>query len=176
MELITPQGQRNSLSGGVISSRFGVAKRDLKTMVDQYLLRADPRLNSLYYELSHDSLVSPLLKRRQTRRIMRFGGLVVPACVLTVVVWQSWLRSASASFLLQNYVALAGSNTIAARIRAPIARFIVPQIFPDSDLSEKLIQKVDLSDHTFDTLNMGNATVDNSAFAKATINSLLLER
>jgi uncharacterized protein YjbI with pentapeptide repeats len=166
MELITPQGQRNSLAGEFISSRFGVVRRDLQTMVDHYLLRADPRLSTLFYELSHDSLVGALLKMRKTRQVKRVGAFVVLACVLAVASWQTFVADYSARFLLQNYVALAGSDHILARMGTPIVRFVIPTSLPDIDLSnDRVVRNVNLDNLFFESLKMDNAKIDNSTFA-----------
>lgn len=67
-ELIFEEAERRlSLFGGIIHQR-GVAPETLKILVDGYLLRAEPDLRGGYnYELSHDSLVSPVLKAKRQR-------------------------------------------------------------------------------------------------------------
>jgi hypothetical protein len=149
MELITSRGQRNSLAGEFISSRFGVVRRDLQTMVNHYLLRADPRLSTFFYELSHDSLIGALLKMRKTRQIKRVGASLVLACVLAVTLWQGFLNAYSARFLLENYVQLASSDGISAGIGAPIVRSIIPANLPDIDLSSSHLRNVNLDNLSF---------------------------
>ena len=50
-----------------IERQFGVRKELLVRLIGQRLLRADPRTGSTYYELSHDTLVSPILRDRDER-------------------------------------------------------------------------------------------------------------
>jgi uncharacterized protein YjbI with pentapeptide repeats len=177
MELITSQGQRNSLAGEFISSRFGVVRRDLQAMVNHYLLRADPRLSTFFYELSHDSLIGALLKMRKTRQIKRVGASLVLACVLAVTLWQGFLNAYSARFLLENYVELASSDRILAQIGAPIVRSIIPAKLPDIDLSNRnsQVRNVNLGNLSFASLNMNNANIYASTFVKSTGSKLSLE-
>ena len=68
-ELIFEEAERRlSLFGGIIQQR-GVRPETLKMLVDGYLLRAEPDLRGGYnYELSHDSLVGPVLKAKRERK------------------------------------------------------------------------------------------------------------
>jgi len=175
MELITSQGQRNSLAGEFISSRFGVVRRDLQTMVNHYLLRADPRLSTFFYELSHDSLIGALLKMRKTRQIKRVGASLVLACVLAITLWTGFLNAYSARFLLENYVQLASSDGISARIGAPIVRSIIPANLPDIDLSSSHLRNVNLDNLSFAHLDMTDANIYASTFVGSTVSKLSLE-
>lgn len=75
-QLITPQGRRDRLSGSFIEPRSGVEVRDLQQLVNAYLLRSEPRLHEVYYELSHDSLVGTLLEHRWRGQLAR-GVIIV---------------------------------------------------------------------------------------------------
>ncbi|TAD95389.1 MAG: ATP-binding protein [Bacteroidetes bacterium] len=60
--------QRVSLFAGQINSNFGISDELLKKLVDSHLIRGDSgSAGGIYYELSHDSLVSPILKARKKR-------------------------------------------------------------------------------------------------------------
>jgi len=65
--LISQSGRRLSVEEGQICSQFGVDRTLLFDLVDQRLLRSEPRLGSVYYELAHDSLTGPILAYRAER-------------------------------------------------------------------------------------------------------------
>jgi hypothetical protein len=60
--------RRLSLYEGFILRSFNLSLATLKKLVDSHLLRAEPSLQGGYtYELSHDTLVSPILKAKKRR-------------------------------------------------------------------------------------------------------------
>lgn len=60
--------RRLSLYEGFILRNFNITSETLKKLVDSHLLRAEPSLQGGYtYELSHDTLVVPILKAKQRR-------------------------------------------------------------------------------------------------------------
>ena len=63
--LINKSRRRLSLDEEEIERTFAVTPDDLKQLVDERLLRADPRLDSVYYELAHDTLIDPILDHRE---------------------------------------------------------------------------------------------------------------
>jgi len=65
--LISETEKRLSLEEEEIERRFGVRKGLLEKMVELRLIRAEPRVGSIYYELSHDTLVAPILRDRLSR-------------------------------------------------------------------------------------------------------------
>jgi Novel STAND NTPase 1 len=58
--LINQRGRRLSLERGEIIERFGVSASLLDELVGRRLLRAEPRVGSVYYELAHDTLAAPI--------------------------------------------------------------------------------------------------------------------
>lgn len=58
--LINRGGRRLSLEQDEIGEEFDVGPATLQALVDGRLLRADPRVGSVYYELAHDTLVGPI--------------------------------------------------------------------------------------------------------------------
>jgi formylglycine-generating enzyme required for sulfatase activity len=61
--------RRLSLYEGIILKTYGVSAATLRNLVDCHLLRAEPSLQGGYtYELSHDTLVAPVLKARELRK------------------------------------------------------------------------------------------------------------
>ena len=67
--LIFEEEQRRlSLYEGQIEKSFGVYKELLERLVDTHLIRAEPSLRGGYtYELSHDTLILPVLKAKKER-------------------------------------------------------------------------------------------------------------
>lgn len=60
--------RRLSLYEGQALRSFGLRHETLRTLVDSHLLRAEPSLRGGYtYELSHDTLVAPILKAKGLR-------------------------------------------------------------------------------------------------------------
>ncbi|HYK01033.1 MAG TPA: hypothetical protein VE974_04705 [Thermoanaerobaculia bacterium] len=88
--LISAQGRRLSLEEGDIQQRFRVSPAVLGRLVAVRLLRADTRIGSIYYEISHDTLVAPIVAARQAkakhRRRRIVAGIVVAACLFVVAV------------------------------------------------------------------------------------------
>lgn len=61
--------RRLSIFEGVIYRNYGLSADGLRRMVDSHLLRAEPSLQGGYnYELSHDTLVRPVLKAKRKRK------------------------------------------------------------------------------------------------------------
>jgi hypothetical protein len=75
--LISPEGRRLSLEQSEIDRILSLPPRTLRWLVDRRLLRSDQRADSWYYELSHDSLVEPILatRRMQGLSVGLFGLL-----------------------------------------------------------------------------------------------------
>jgi formylglycine-generating enzyme required for sulfatase activity len=103
--LINVDGRRLSLEEGEIARGYGVAGGALVTLVERRLFRADTRVGSVYYELSHDTLVDPILqaRRRRERFVRRVRAGLVAAVLLglgaplaTSLLAREWSRSAFA--------------------------------------------------------------------------------
>lgn len=61
--------RRLSIFEGVIYRSYGLSADGLRRLVDSHLLRAEPSLQGGYnYELSHDTLVRPVLKAKRRRK------------------------------------------------------------------------------------------------------------
>jgi len=85
--LISASGRRLSLEEEEIQRAYRLPKTVLVELVERRLLRADTRVDSVYYELSHDTLVPPILesrRRRESRRRLVRGALAA-ALALAVV-------------------------------------------------------------------------------------------
>ena len=90
--LISEGGRRLTEDQDEIAGRYGISADLLRQLVDARLLRAEPRLGSTFYEVSHDRLVDPIRQSSRKRRIgrIRLAGTAVPLC-LTVVISLAWL-------------------------------------------------------------------------------------
>lgn len=87
--LISPQGRRLRLEESEIERLTGVKPRTLQSLVDSRLLRRDQTTAGDYYELSHDSLVVPVLNSRRMWFLAKAGSSLVPivaAVVLCLVI------------------------------------------------------------------------------------------
>jgi tetratricopeptide (TPR) repeat protein len=83
--LLSRSNRRLSLEEEDITRRFKVKKPLLNDLVNSRLLRAEPRVGSVYYELCHDTLVAPIrasskkytIKTRITRSIVAMILIIV---------------------------------------------------------------------------------------------------
>jgi len=78
--LISPQGRRLRMEESEISRVCGVHNNTLKTLVGKRLFRVDETDNGTYYELSHDSLIKPIMMSRRLSGIAKLAwyiGLVI---------------------------------------------------------------------------------------------------
>ena len=87
-------GSRCMLPEKKIGDDYMVGTDDLQALVENRLLRKEERSGLPYYELSHDSLIKPILKSRQDRRErrLRWGTgviLAVVSCILGIGGYQS---------------------------------------------------------------------------------------
>lgn len=92
--LLSGQGDRIPLSQQQITNDYVLTQKDLDFLVERRLLRKEQKLKSYIYELSHDSLVQPILSKRRFRlSTQAWSGLVgvafIVMTVVTVIVEQS---------------------------------------------------------------------------------------
>lgn len=86
--LITRTGYRNSLMADTITYEYGVTSQDLARIVTEKLVRVVSRLDTSFYELTHDSLIRPIRDAARQRRTTAaaVAGCVV-ACLLLPLGW-----------------------------------------------------------------------------------------
>jgi uncharacterized protein YjbI with pentapeptide repeats len=194
--LITASRRRTSLISDDVRYRFGVAASDLQALVsDHRLLRSEPRLNSQFYELTHDSLVEPILGQRRLRRMARWAVLlpviiaffVLPSLTnyyeslrvakkdndayeLVVQLRDGTLTPARRKELVQKLLD-AGytnfSNTILPQIELRGQRNLYGASFRDADLSLANLAAANLGNAHFERAKLDNADLSSAYLANA---------
>ena len=90
---ISAKGRRLLREESTIAESNRVSPRVLAEMVQLRLLRKEPRVGDNYYELSHDTLIAPILARRQRherRRRQRWATVAVATVAITAgVLWSN---------------------------------------------------------------------------------------
>jgi hypothetical protein len=85
--LISPEGRRLSLEENEIHGQLQLSIETLRKLVDRRLLRSDQRADSTYYELSHDTLVEPVLaSRRVTGKLTGMITVIIGVLILLYAV------------------------------------------------------------------------------------------
>ncbi len=85
--------RRLSLEQEEIERNFKVSKSVLERLVNSRLLRAESRVGSVYYELSHDTLIDPVRKvqkkfQKMMKKVMKYSaiGSVILFAILSFVL------------------------------------------------------------------------------------------
>lgn len=147
--LINRSGRRLSLEQDEIAAGYAVGPATLQALVDGRLLRADPRVGSVYYELSHDTLVGPIraysdeqraLQRRRRRRVFGIaaGVVAVVAAGIAIAIAAS---SGSSDSAIEPAIDLAvGDTDVEGAIEEPgaVVRYAV-----DADATDPLVVVVE---------------------------------
>ena len=97
--LLSPAGHRLMLQADQIRREFGVTATTLKDLVKKRILREVPRLESIFYEISHDRLAQSILKARRRRIPRKYR---VPAVVVAAVVFAFFIYVAVSIIKLDN--------------------------------------------------------------------------
>ena len=83
--LISETERRLSLEEGEIERKYRVPKIILGELVNNRLLRSEPRVGSVYYELSHDTLVNSI-RKAQIERKKRNAKVLTSSILIGLVV------------------------------------------------------------------------------------------
>lgn len=94
--LISVTNRRLSLEEEVIERRFKVSRSLLQYLVNIRMVRAEVRLGSFYYELSHDTLIAPIRYYQRKRRV-RVTKVTIFFVIILIIIY---------SILFQKYCAL----------------------------------------------------------------------
>lgn len=162
------RGRRLSLEEGEIEARFGIRKDVLIAMVDKRLLRAEPRLGSNYYELSHDTLIDPIAESRaraagarRRRRQVALAGLFVCLGMLVAVLLMSKWRADEIQRLVE---AASGEMAVASPNSVMLALQAAGKFSPDEEpsaavtgvlfdaVTQPMRTEVDLARHGTDSM------------------------
>ena len=172
-KLVTPGGYRNSVSVDVIQHGIGVPKEDLARLVDERLLRTEPRLGSHFYELTHDTLIRPLVKARLKRRIYWaisvFSLIVVLVSLPTVASNLLWYIRV---FPLRN---IASNSKMSEEQRISALREVFNSDYNDCsncdlkslDLHSLRVANVNFSGAGLNNVDLKGASLISSDFSKA---------
>lgn len=69
-DLVKGDARRLSMDADVLARQFGTDKKLLEALENTFLLRREANaLGSFNYEISHDTLIAPILKAKATRRV-----------------------------------------------------------------------------------------------------------
>lgn len=88
--LLSPTGHRVSMQEGQIRKQYKMSEPSLERLTEARLLRKEtrPGLEGFYYELSHDSLIGPVMKRRRVReRGIKIALLAVSVLFVGMGLW-----------------------------------------------------------------------------------------
>ena len=89
--LISPAGKRLSRAQEVIQHDFRIEDDMLNKLQEKRLLRSERRLEEFYYELSHDTLIKPILEARKKRKEKKAKGrlikyIIASSSIVTLVL------------------------------------------------------------------------------------------
>ena len=152
--LLTDSGYRLMLEESQIGKDYGLNTEVLGSLVDSRLLRREQRLDSQFYELSHDSLAKAVLAVRPRLRLPRHykylaGGIVAVAAAgvaFGLAQWVSMKQTLQAqhraedvvSFLnreeLQDELRRTGQLDVLLQVQAKVQK----HFDPDTDLEKAL--------------------------------------
>lgn len=100
--LISPSGRRLRLEESEVLRLTGVKASSLQVLVDQRLLRRENTADGCYYELSHDSLVAPVLDSTRIRFVVRLLFLILMLVLGGIVCSVFWQVIEESLFDIQN--------------------------------------------------------------------------
>ena len=103
--LLSQSNRRLSLEEEDITRRFKVKKPMLSDLVNSRLLRAEPRVGSVYYELCHDTLVAPIRKSQSRHKIKSW----ILGVVFTILML--WASLGLLAYSLANDTIIRGITT-----------------------------------------------------------------
>ena len=93
--LLDPSGHRLMLEEGQIRRDFHISEQTLAILSRERLLRRERRLDSAFYEISHDRLAESILRAKsfrlpkQMRRVL-WSMVIVAPIILVMGIWWGW--------------------------------------------------------------------------------------
>ena len=183
--LLTREGFRQMLPEAVIRDEWRCSAETLKQLVDRHLLRTEQRLESLFYEISHDSIARTIHQQRRWHlpRHMKTAIWVASAATLIVVAIligatiytgtkarETATANEEADKLigyliagdLQNQLRAFGNTDLLAQVAKKVGDYL-----PDKHDSVTLIHR---ENHALARLNDGDLAVTQGRLADALMN------
>ena len=108
--LISRAGRRLTEAEEEIEKRHGVSADTLRQLVDARLLRPEPHLGGVFYELSHDTLVEPIQRSRKKRIARQRRAWAVAAILVAAYVTPWWLLTGRDNRVRQQALALLAAS------------------------------------------------------------------
>ena len=117
-EFISAGGRRRFCEESRILKGYAVPPDVLGALVTQRLIRKEERVGDSYYELTHDTLIAPILERRRRRSLRRRWrrGLLVGAVLVGLTVIQIMPDAQSARAALVNQPDVVATSRVRAAI------------------------------------------------------------
>jgi WD40 repeat protein len=112
--LINQQGRRLSLEEMEILDTYGVDMTTLNTLVDRRLLRREPRLESVFYEISHDIMAQQVAKSRRFRIPKRWKYIGSAVLMVLIIITVFMVRQQQISHNQDLVGALLANNYMTA--------------------------------------------------------------
>jgi hypothetical protein len=108
--LISRAGRRLTEAEEEIVKTHRVSADVLRHLVDARLLRPEPRLGGVFYELSHDTLIEPILRSRKKRIARQRRAWTAAAAVVVAYLTPWWLLTGRENRVQQQALALAAAS------------------------------------------------------------------
>jgi WD40 repeat protein/TPR repeat protein len=114
--LVSRNGRRLSLEEQEIATRFKIPAKRLAELCERRLIREEPRLGSMFYELSHDMLLDPVIASRNRHARQRVTVLAEALAFMLVIVsigfiWRHHEGTTRSQLIAQAQRGLENSNS-----------------------------------------------------------------
>jgi tetratricopeptide (TPR) repeat protein len=176
--LLTREGFRQMLPEAVIRDEWECTPETLRQLVDTHLLRTEQRLESLFYEISHDSIARTIHQQRRwhlPRHVMTKIKIAGACAVIVVAILAYKTREIAKAneeadrligYLitgdLQNELRTFGSTKLLDQVAKQVGRYL-----PDVDDSSNLTH---LKNHALARINDGDLFVTTGHLTPALAN------
>jgi uncharacterized protein YjbI with pentapeptide repeats len=175
------RGSRNSLTRDAIERDYGVTEPNLRTLVNEKLVRVIPRADRDLYELSHDTLVRPIRNVVRGRRRRMYALLAALSLLLLVLILGvanqhslreaklDWEKQKSEQDLLDQLGRVARSRSQFPQTKDLARADLTSSLLDQKDLTSGNLTETNLSRSTIWRCQLNEATAQNARFTGATI-------
>jgi formylglycine-generating enzyme required for sulfatase activity len=108
--LISRAGRRLTEAEEEVEKKYGVAADTLRQLVDARLLRTEARLGGVFYELSHDTLIEPVLRSRKKRIVRQRRAWAAAIVLFTAYLTPWWLLTGRENRIQQQALTLVAAG------------------------------------------------------------------